>query len=326
MNDVVPQPPRPDRPGPTAPPSAGAAPPNPQGADAGPNAGQSARVQGYFKEAAASWGGRYRHKPRGMADLDLLLRRENVHRLLRPLLAGAPRRLRVLDVGCGTGDVLDGLPRDCMSLTGVDMVAEMIEEARRTHPGDTFLVADATNLPFEPESMDVITSLGVLEYVPDPQAVLRSMWRVLAPGGHLIMSFPNRRSPFRRLRPWERAMERGVLALLAWTGLRRPPAGSSASYGHAHWTVREVERLLAACAFDVLDAAFQNYGLWGRVGRWRASLALSRWLSRRLRRRGILSTWLASTMVVLARKPVRVERPPDPASAGGGGGTAGGSG
>lgn len=291
MNDVVPQPPRPDPP-----------PAQPAHAAGGAAPSQTDRVQGYFRDAAASWGGRYHKKPRGMADLDLLLRRENVHRFLRPLLAGSARRLRVLDVGCGTGDVLDGLPRDCMTVTGVDMVPEMVAEAARTHPGDTFLVADAAQLPFPPGSMDVVTSLGVLEYVPDPSAVLRSMWRVLAPGGHLIMSFPNRLSLFRRLRPWERAADRAALALLAGIGLRRAgPAGTS-SYDHAHWSAREVDALLSACGFAVRQVAFQNYGLWGRAGRWTLSLALSRWLSRRFHRGNFATARLASTMVVLAQR------------------------
>lgn len=259
-------------------------------------------VRDHFKDYSADWGARYGRKPRGMADLDLALRRENVHRLLKPLLAAADRTLRVLDLGCGSGNVLDGLPRDSLWIVGADLVPEMVAAAARAHPNDQFVVADAAQLPFAPNSLDLVTCLGVLEYVPKPERVLRSIHSALKPGGHLVMSFPNRSSPFRRLRGVERGAERALVRILDGLRGRKREAQPGEAYQHAQWSPRQAEQMLKAAGFVIEEALFNSFGFWGRVGRWSINLNLSRWLSRRFYRRGWFSAALACTMVVLARK------------------------
>ena len=98
--------------------------------------------------------------------------------------------LRVLDFGCGPGTISVGLARMAApgELHGVDMEESQIELARsavRANRQDNaiFHVADVTDLPFEDDFFDLAHCHGVLMHVPDTQAALAEVKRVLKPGG-----------------------------------------------------------------------------------------------------------------------------------------------
>ena len=99
---------------------------------------------------------------------------------------------RVLDVGSGAGT--DSLVAAQMvgptgSVTGIDMTPEMLEKSRAAAAqmglDVTFLEADAERLPFEDASFDVVISNGVIDLIPDKDAVFSEILRVLVPGGRI---------------------------------------------------------------------------------------------------------------------------------------------
>jgi ubiquinone/menaquinone biosynthesis C-methylase UbiE len=98
---------------------------------------------------------------------------------------------RLLDVGCGTGELLrDTLGRSGASyLAGVDLSLAMLRVARDKVGARIWLVgADAACLPFASASFDIVVSSSALHEWPDPAACLREMARALAPGGRVVIT------------------------------------------------------------------------------------------------------------------------------------------
>ncbi|MDE2836629.1 MAG: methyltransferase domain-containing protein [Chloroflexota bacterium] len=98
--------------------------------------------------------------------------------------------MRLLDFGCGPGTISVGLAKavEPGELHGIDLEESQILMARAAaeaggHANATFHVGDVTALPFEDDSFDVAHCHAVLMHVPDTQAVLAEVKRVLKPGG-----------------------------------------------------------------------------------------------------------------------------------------------
>ena len=112
-------------------------------------------------------------------------------RFTTPLLeqAAAGRRdLRILDCGCGTGNNLH-LLRRFGSAAGIDITFSGVRYAV-THGDRQVAQASATDLPFEDRTFDLVTSFDVIYALPDPmeRSAVSEMFRVLKPGGHLIVN------------------------------------------------------------------------------------------------------------------------------------------
>ena len=96
----------------------------------------------------------------------------------------------VLDCGCGTGPMLELLHAQYPEkhYTGLDLTPEMIRKAQAKQlPNTTFVVGDCEKLPFAPESFDVVICTNSFHHYPNPQDFLDSVYRVLRPGGRLIL-------------------------------------------------------------------------------------------------------------------------------------------
>ncbi|HJT95854.1 MAG TPA: methyltransferase domain-containing protein [Mycobacterium sp.] len=100
-----------------------------------------------------------------------------------------------LDVGSGPGNVTASLGRaagpDGLAL-GVDISEPMLARAVRAEAGPNvgFLRADAQRLPLRTETVDAVTSIAMLQLIPDPAAALAEMVRVLRPGGRMAVMVP----------------------------------------------------------------------------------------------------------------------------------------
>jgi SAM-dependent methyltransferase len=109
-------------------------------------------------------------------------------------------RGRILDLGCGTAWKTFCLNRDpANTAIGCDIDSRLLEYGRkRINPG---LLVQCTGhaLPFASGSFDWVIAVEVIEHVPEPQAMLREVQRVLCPGGMVLLTTPNR---LQYLRPW----------------------------------------------------------------------------------------------------------------------------
>jgi ubiquinone/menaquinone biosynthesis C-methylase UbiE len=98
----------------------------------------------------------------------------------------------LLDVGCGTGNVLSIILNKCNAkVSGIDLSEGMIEKARELLGDRADLkVGDSENLPWDNDTFDAITCNASFHHYPNPKAVLNEMKRVLKPSGRVIIVDP----------------------------------------------------------------------------------------------------------------------------------------
>jgi SAM-dependent methyltransferase len=124
---------------------------------------------------------------------------------------------RVLDLGSGAGT--DSLVAALMvgpdgTVTGIDMTTEMLTKARAATEelgaaNVEFVEGEAERLPFADESFDVVISNGVIDLVPDKDAVFSELFRVLRPGGRIQVADVTIQNP---------VSEEGRRNIDLWTG------------------------------------------------------------------------------------------------------------
>jgi len=114
-------------------------------------------------------------------------------RELRKFKRTIRRRITIVDVGCGPGFLLSCIrswfPDD--ELLGVDASDELLEVARSRCRTLSTIKGDACSLPLPDKSADVIFALHIVEHLERPRDFLSQVWRVLRPGGLLVLATPN---------------------------------------------------------------------------------------------------------------------------------------
>jgi len=95
----------------------------------------------------------------------------------------------VLEVGCGTGLLLERIARFARSTKGIDLSDGMLEKARTR--GLDVTLGSATDLPFDDATFDVACSFKVLPHVRDIERALGEMTRVVRPGGTVVIELYN---------------------------------------------------------------------------------------------------------------------------------------
>jgi len=124
---------------------------------------------------------------------------------------------RVLDLGSGAGTdslIAAQMVGEDGSVTGVDMTPEMLAKARQAAAdmgvrNVAFVEAEAERLPFPDESFDVVISNGVIDLIPDKDAVFDELFRVLRSGGRMQIADVTIQNP---------VSEEGRQKIDLWTG------------------------------------------------------------------------------------------------------------
>ena len=95
---------------------------------------------------------------------------------------------RILDLGCGTGQLTEQISRSGTKIMGIDSSQNMIEKARQNYPDLHFNVADARNFQVD-RSFDAVFSNATLHWVPEADAVIDRIYQSLKAGGRFVAEF-----------------------------------------------------------------------------------------------------------------------------------------
>jgi len=117
-------------------------------------------------------------------------------------LEGA-EKIRVLDVGCGTGNYSIKLAEKGFKVVGIDKSPEMLKIARqkveRRGYSIELIQGDALRLPFANKEFDAVISVATLEFVSAPLIAVEEMFRVARNGGKIIIGFINKEGEWGKL-------------------------------------------------------------------------------------------------------------------------------
>jgi trans-aconitate methyltransferase len=147
---------------------------------------------------------------------------------------------RILDLGCGTGQLSAEIAATGAEVVGVDRSAEMIAEARGKFPSLCFEVCDARALPFANE-FDAVFSNAALHWIPQAEQVVAGIARALKPGGRFVAEFGG----IGNVRHVVAALERALAEL----GVS--PEGANPWY---YPSIAEYSNLLERCDLEVRQA------------------------------------------------------------------------
>jgi SAM-dependent methyltransferase len=171
---------------------------------------------------------------------------------------------RILDVGCGTGQLTAEIAKQGAQVVGLDSSATMIGQARQNYPGLAFVLGDATSFHFE-EPFDAVFSNAALHWVKEADAAAESIGRALKPGGRFVAEFGghgNTRSVLSALRaalgpesdarchwyyPSSASMGR------CWSGTGSRYVTPSCSTGRHHWRARTEWKTGCGCSATVFS-------------------------------------------------------------------------
>ncbi|MDN4068768.1 class I SAM-dependent methyltransferase [Paenibacillus vini] len=104
-----------------------------------------------------------------------------------PMLNPQPGE-RILDVGCGTGDLTSAIAAAGAIPTGIDLSEEMVGRARLKYPGLDVLVENACQYRTDVQ-FDAVFSNAALHWIQDAPAVVRTIWLALREGGRFVAEF-----------------------------------------------------------------------------------------------------------------------------------------
>ena len=122
---------------------------------------------------------------------------------------------RILDLGCGTGQLTEKIAESGAFVYGIDSSFSMIAKARSNYPQLDFAVADARNFQVE-QLFDAVFSNAVLHWIKEPDAAIDCIEKALKPGGRFVAEFGGKGNVG--------AIVRAILSVLSEIGCDEPEA------------------------------------------------------------------------------------------------------
>jgi 2-polyprenyl-3-methyl-5-hydroxy-6-metoxy-1,4-benzoquinol methylase len=175
----------------------------------------------------------------------------------------SPVRGRVLDVGCGAGQVAKAVKRSRpdLEVLGCDVSQSALAAASAAPEGVDFRLATAERLPFGDGELDLVWIFDVLEHVEDPKVVLREVARVLKPGGgfHIVLPLEGQPRTLYRLvgagtRWTAKVRHGGHIQIFSAERFREMAASCGLPVTRTRWSYHALLQVLDLAYFTWLDA------------------------------------------------------------------------
>lgn len=242
---------------------------------------QKGRVKTAFDLQASFWQAGYA-TVRSFRQYNFLIRRQYVLELL--LVDARPGRY--LDIGCASGDYLPALLERSYEVWGIDIAPAMVAKARERFGTSELLhlsVGDIEHLDSPDGFFDGVICAGVVEYLSEDRKALAEIWRVLKPGGVVVLTVPNGLSPFMMLDRIIHWFLRSAGALLSALGIFERILGRprrNRSFTHRRYVPSRWNTQLARMGFRIADVSYSSFGSFA-LSRWVPwAVAFSRWYER----------------------------------------------
>ena len=166
----------------------------------------------------------------------------------------------VLDIGCAAGAEISMLRSLDFQVIGADLSEKMLGFARNRFLGDNrvaFVLANAEHLPMSSASVDHVLCLGMFEFLSDYSPALKEIWRVLRPGGVVVIAVPSRVSLYNLSHLLARAVASPLWRMIKQT--RSSGAGQGQPFKRNLCIPWRMRMLLAKHGLTVEREAFSNY-------------------------------------------------------------------
>lgn len=144
----------------------------------------------------------------------------------------------VLDIGCGSSRII----LDLKNAVGMDILQRKLRWLKPNH--DRLVRGSTFALPFKNASFDAVINSEVIEHVPEAPEIMDEMWRVLRPGGTLILGTPD--------------YDRWSWVALEWIYGKVLP-GAYAHEHITHYTRKSLSEKIGAHGYEILDCQYVGY-------------------------------------------------------------------
>lgn len=140
--------------------------------------------------------------------------KQKTNLLLRCIRKNRLNTKKILDVGCGTGELETNLANR-LEMIGVDLAAAMLSVAKEKRRDCEFLRASCDKLPFRDGTFTMVLVVNVLHHLKprDRKPFFSEISKMLAPGGYVIVFEHNPKNPFTRIVVRSCRIDRGILFL-----------------------------------------------------------------------------------------------------------------
>ena len=219
-------------------------------------------VRRYFDDDVAGYLDAYRPGRPGDSRRDVFQERRDLVLEMAPATAA-----RVLDIGAGPGVFTRQLLGRGSRCWVIDLSYEMVRAASRevdAAPGRAcFMVGDLDRLPLADASVDAAICVGVLQYLPSLEFAFKELARVVAPRGHVVLTFPNASSPLNVMHRVAIGAARRGRAFASGIGWAPTPDPSRLTFRADipnHWfSSEEIDRRARAAGFVLDEVRYHVY-------------------------------------------------------------------